>query len=72
MFLQPEYKHITLITRDHQMTKNQLITKVQKKTDKDIIIFDPIGLPKLNFFLNQMKILLTKTNYLTIIVVKND
>jgi len=54
------------------MTKNQLITKVQKKTDKDIIIFDPIGLPKLNFFLNQMKILLTKTNYLTIIVVKND
>lgn len=55
------------------MNKQQLKRKIDSiKDDKDIRIFDPIGMSKYNFFCTQLKMLLSKTTYITAILIKHD
>jgi hypothetical protein len=52
--------------------KEQLINKLKKCDDKQLVIFDPIIESKMSFLMNQIRMILTKCPNLTLIVIKNS
>ena len=52
--------------------KEQLINRLKKCDDRQIVIFDPIIESKMSFLINQIRMFLTKSPNLTLIVIKNS
>ena len=51
-------------------------TKIQRQLreckEQDLVVYDPLGMSKYSFFINQLKMLLTKTSYVTLIMIRHD
>ena len=52
--------------------KTKLQRQIKESNDKDIIVYDPLGMSKYSFFITQLKMLLTKTSYVTLIMIRHD
>jgi len=51
--------------------KNDLINKLKKCDENQIVTFDPLVDTKLNFFMGQLRMMLQKWSNLTVIIIKN-
>ena len=51
--------------------KNDLINKLKKCDEKQIVTFDPLVDSKLSFFTGQLRMMLQKWSNLTVIIIKN-
>lgn len=52
--------------------KTQLINKLQKCDDKQIVTFDPVIDSKISFITQQIRLLLRQWSNITLIIIKNN